>query len=79
MCDREEKSNPNILQNLEAIVAGASVDLEICSLHLASISSVFAGCTFNLNNYLYIRPKGIVFDRKPLFVLPVLLRGPFLF
>nr|APX40799.1 cytochrome c oxidase subunit 1 [Phyllotreta tetrastigma] len=52
--------------------AGASVDLTIFSLHLAGISSILGAINF-ITTVINMRPKGITFDRMPLFVWAVLI------
>ncbi len=52
--------------------AGASVDLTIFRLHLAGISSILGAINF-ITTVINIRPKGITFDRIPLFVWAVLI------
>nr|APX40864.1 cytochrome c oxidase subunit 1 [Phyllotreta foudrasi] len=52
--------------------AGASVDLTIFSLHLAGISSILGAINF-ITTIINMRPKGMTFDRMPLFVWAVLI------
>nr|APX40786.1 cytochrome c oxidase subunit 1 [Phyllotreta hemipoda] len=52
--------------------AGASVDLTIFSLHLAGISSILGAINF-ITTVINMRPKGMTFDRMPLFVWAVLI------
>nr|YP_010034200.1 cytochrome c oxidase subunit I [Agelasta perplexa]QOW83739.1 cytochrome c oxidase subunit I [Agelasta perplexa] len=49
---------------------GASVDLAIFSLHLAGISSILGAVNF-ITTVINMRPKGMSFDRLPLFVWAV--------
>nr|AHG97644.1 cytochrome oxidase subunit I [Mesosa sp. JL-2014] len=49
---------------------GASVDLAIFSLHLAGISSILGAVNF-ITTVINMRPKGMTFDRLPLFVWAV--------
>nr|APX40916.1 cytochrome c oxidase subunit 1 [Phyllotreta cruciferae] len=52
--------------------AGSSVDLTIFSLHLAGISSILGAINF-ITTIINMRPKGMSFDRMPLFVWAVLI------
>nr|APX40266.1 cytochrome c oxidase subunit 1 [Phyllotreta parallela] len=52
--------------------AGASVDLTIFSLHLAGISSILGAINF-ITTIINMRPKGMTFDRMPLFVWAVFI------
>ena len=49
---------------------GSSVDLAIFSLHLAGISSILGAINF-ITTVINIRPRGLSFDRLPLFVWAV--------
>lgn len=51
---------------------GSSVDLAIFRLHLAGISSILGAVNF-ITTVINIRPKGISFDRIPLFVWAVVI------
>nr|QWL15080.1 cytochrome c oxidase subunit I [Xenostrongylus variegatus] len=51
---------------------GASVDLAIFSLHLAGISSILGAVNF-ITTVINMRPKGMSFDRMPLFVWAVMI------
>nr|AHG97646.1 cytochrome oxidase subunit I [Glenea sp. JL-2014] len=50
--------------------SGSSVDLAIFSLHLAGISSILGAVNF-ITTVINMRPKGMTFDRMPLFVWAV--------
>nr|AXS64777.1 cytochrome c oxidase subunit 1 [Jamesia sp. KM-2017] len=50
--------------------SGSSVDLAIFSLHLAGISSILGAVNF-ITTVINMRPKGMSFDRLPLFVWAV--------
>nr|AHG97607.1 cytochrome oxidase subunit I [Gaurotes tuberculicollis] len=51
---------------------GSSVDLAIFSLHLAGISSILGAINF-ITTVINMRPKGMTFDRMPLFVWAVVI------
>nr|QWB85858.1 cytochrome c oxidase subunit I [Ulochaetes vacca] len=51
---------------------GSSVDLTIFSLHLAGISSILGAINF-ISTILNMRPKGMLYDRLPLFVWAVMI------
>nr|AYW52105.1 cytochrome c oxidase subunit 1 [Cryptorhynchinae sp. 7 ACP-2013] len=51
---------------------GASVDLAILSLHMAGISSILGAINF-ISTVSNMRPKGMDYDRVPLFVWAVLI------